>query len=284
MKKVMRFDRTGTMALIVLAGCLVLAGPALGDLSLISTTPADGDTQVDTLMTLIMQFSGPLDTTARENFLTTRNVAQNRFADAEASVLVGSPITEEGASENWQYGFYSTQEETLFGVTRVGETYFTFAMYLGEGDDGPVIQPDRILPEEWIDSDMAADTAEHYVGAQFRNLYGDAEATAFAATFFFTEGKDSQIFPQATQTDTFTAWVFSYTSEAGDDDSHILIDIITGMPIGLPGPGQPTTAHGLGYRYRPGGQSHVCGAFLDASATGLVGFPRGDSHRRSSQR
>jgi len=186
--------------------------------------------------------------TAREIFSAARNIARDQFADAEASVLVGSPITEEGASENWQYGFYSESEDTLIGVTRVGGTYFAFQMYLGEGDDGPVIQGDQILPEEWIDSDMAADTAEYYVGDQFRDLYDDAEATAFAATFYIPEGKDSwpnkrdPLFFCPAQTDTFTAWVFSYTSEAGDDDAHLLIDALTGMPYELPGPGEPTFA------------------------------------------
>ena len=224
---------------------------------------ADGDSLADRVTITAGQDLTGIDVTiglspevtAREIFPSARNVAQSQFADAEASVLVGVPITEEGASENWQFGFYSAQEDTLFGVTRVGGTYFTFDMYLGEGGDGPVIQGDRILPEEWIDSDMAADTAEYYVGKQFRDLYGDAQAGAFAATFHFPEGKvfgmemagpDGRLpWPSRwAQSDTFTAWVFSYESEAGDDDAHLLIDALTGMPYDSPPPGptEPTYA------------------------------------------
>jgi hypothetical protein len=200
----------------------------------------DGDSLADKITLTAGQSLGGVDVTiglspevtARENFSIARNMARSQFPDAEASVLVGSPITAEGASENWQYGFYSESGDTLIGVTRVGETYFAFAMPLGEGDDGPIIQPDQPLPESWINSDMAADTAEYYVGEQFRDLYDDTQATAFAATFYFSEAKQ----------DTFTAWVFSYTSEAGDDDAAILIDVLTGMPITLPEPGVPTPA------------------------------------------
>jgi hypothetical protein len=194
--------------------------------------------------------------TAREIFAAARNVARNRYPDAEASLLVGSPVTEEGASENWQYGFYSAQEETLIAVTRIGGTYFIFPLRLDD-DDGPVFLDDRMLPEDWIDSDAAADTAEHYVGEQFRDQYDDAEVTAFAATFYFPEWKsfgpemvepnravrNDARFPRwSAQPDTFTAWVFSYQSEAGDDDSGILIDALTGMPITQPEPGVPTPA------------------------------------------
>lgn len=211
---------------------------------LIALAPGQSLTGIDLIIGL-----SP-DVTARENFAAAQNVAQTQFADAVSSFLVGSPVAEGGTSENWQYGFYSSIEDSVFAVTRIGETYFTFVMPLG-GDDGPTILADRPLPENWIDSDMAADTAEAYVGSEFRDQYPDAEVTGFAATLTFPDDGSTALvntgtigwpsfFAMAAQ-DTFTVWVFSYRSEATGEEANILLDVETGSPI-FPGPWQLTSA------------------------------------------
>ncbi len=51
--------------LCVLVVCLGFSISAFGQLSLVSSTPADGATGVDTLATFVLVFNAPLDTTAR---------------------------------------------------------------------------------------------------------------------------------------------------------------------------------------------------------------------------
>jgi hypothetical protein len=233
---------------------------------------ADGDSLADKITITAGQSLTGIDVTiglspqvtARENFAAAGQVALSQFADAQPSVMVAAPISEEGTSENWMYGFYSAAGDTLFGVTRVGETFFVFTFPIGDGDDGPSFLYDIELPENWIDSDMAADTAEVYVGEDFRDQYPDAEIVSFAATFAFPEWgglnqtrrepadwsndifpvdePDWLLFQAPVAGDTFQAWVFSYYSEEADEDNGILIDILTGEPIELPGPGEPTAA------------------------------------------
>jgi hypothetical protein len=202
------------------------------------------------------------DVTARETFPGAEDVAQAQFPDAQLSVLVAAPVSQEGTSQNWLYGFYSAMEDSLFGVSQVGETFFLFSFPVG-GDDGPTILADRALPEGWIDSDMAADTAEAYVGREFRDQYPDAEATGFAATLTFPD--DGSMAPANRRTagwpaavssaddlgepsfsamasqDTFAVWVFFYRSQEADEETNILLDVETGSPI-FPGPWQLTSA------------------------------------------
>jgi hypothetical protein len=219
---------------------------------------ADGENFTDIDLTIGIS----PDVTARVTFPSAQDVAQVRYPDAELSVLVTSPISEDGTSQNWLYGFYSALEDTLFGVGRAGAAYFFFTLPM-DGGDGPTVLPDIPLPENWIDSDMAADTAEAYVGSEFRDQYPDVQSMAFAATFFFTDEKilalagawpagwpamaslpdnaDPGFFPATASVDTFTAWVFSYVSELAGEDRNILLDVETGSPI-FPSPGQPTAA------------------------------------------
>jgi len=245
-----------------------------GDIEADMITVAEGQDLTD----IGLSISISPEVTAQENISLALGVAMNHHPDAQPSLVIGSPVTEIGTSENWQIGCYSEMADTLIGVTQVGGVYFTYRLPI-HSDDGPEILYKYTLPDGWIDSDVAADTAEHYIGEQFRAIYNDIEVTAFATTFYFTEGKGSwpeMLWPaglssgrpatgsvevhttnqwavvsvdepelppfRPAQTDTFIAWVFSYQSEAGDDDAAILIDILTGMPIGFPGPGAPTFA------------------------------------------
>ncbi len=200
------------------------------------------------------------DATARETFLGALNAAQAHFPDAQLSVMVTSPVSTEGTSQNWLYGFYSAAEESLFGVGRVGESYFFFTFPM-DGDDGPTTVPEMPLPEDWIDSDMAADTAEAYVGSGFRSTHEDAQANAFAATFIFSDSASvtggqpgwrlgrslaQDAHGDSRQTtasqDTISAWIFFYYSEATGEETGILLDVQTGSPIDGPWPGAPSSA------------------------------------------
>src|SRR3990172_6269960 len=49
----------------ILLGFFAVTNPAFSQLSLVSSTPANGATGVATLVTLTLEFSAPLDTTAR---------------------------------------------------------------------------------------------------------------------------------------------------------------------------------------------------------------------------
>ena len=214
------------------------------------------------LSNIDLTISIPTSITAREKFPTAQNVAQAQFPDAQLSIVSAYPVSPEGESESWMYGFYSSAGDSVFGVGHLGDLFFIFP-FSEDSSDGPDMAYDIPLPTNWIDSDMAADTAEAYVGSDFRAAYPDAESHAFAGTFIFADmpykvlGNRGQsgwspstsfvdelyldFFRRTTAEDTVAAWGFFYYSEDYGMETGILLDAETGSPI-FPGPGQPTSA------------------------------------------
>lgn len=232
---------------------------ANGDNMMDQITIAEGQSLSD--IDLTISLASPI--TAREKFSAAQSVAQAQFPDAQLSTVSAYPVSAEGESESWMYGFYSSAEDSVFGVGHLGDLFFIFS-FSEDSSDGPVMAYDIPLPTNWIDSDMAADTAEAYVGSDFRDAYPDAESHAFAATFIFADmpykilGNRGQscwspstssaadlhldFFHRTIAEDTVAAWAYIYYSEDYDMETAILLDAETGMPIVIPGPGQPTSA------------------------------------------
>ncbi len=65
MAKWIRSFGRSILGFCVIIGWLGLANPASAQLSLVSSTPANAATNVDTMATFVLTFSAPLDTTAR---------------------------------------------------------------------------------------------------------------------------------------------------------------------------------------------------------------------------
>jgi len=232
---------------------------------------ADGDSladkitlkEGDSLTDIDVAIEIPPAVTAREESPRALAIAQNKFPDAQLSLVSTDPISAEGESQSWMYGFYSAMEDTLFSVGHMGGVFFIFSFPQDSGD-GAFLAGDVPLPENWIDSDMAADSAEAYGGGDFRAMYEDADASAFALTFIVTGIKgvvwqvreQGDLWPRSplsedwglhflneiASEDTIAAWVFSYYSEEAGRDTSIALDVETGSPLEGPGPMPSTSA------------------------------------------
>ncbi|MDZ7310398.1 MAG: T9SS type A sorting domain-containing protein, partial [candidate division KSB1 bacterium] len=198
--------------------------------------------------------------TARQRYSEAQMVAQNWSSDAHA-VLVGAPeILVSGESGFWVYVFYSRVRSGYLGILASSAFLAPFAW-----QDEP---PDTTgLPNNWIDSNVAADSAEAHGGSNFRMIHADAAATAFLGNFDFGDqalaahthtppvpkfgllrqphrlAKDLAFsFQKATRPQSARPlWVFQYRSEATGDFLMVFLDAITGEFIEPPGP-RPTTA------------------------------------------
>jgi hypothetical protein len=214
----------------------------------------------------------PPEVTAREKFTTAEDIAQTFYPDAMLSVIGSDPTSPAGKAQSWLYGFYSTIGDTLLGVGHLGDLFFTFPFPQnggdGNGNDGPVQAVYIPLPENWIDSDVAADSAEANGGSDFRNMYLDAQINAFASTFILSDMAEMPLeirnqhtfelmLPDITQhakshitfyktmaaSDTLFLWIFFYFSEEAGEMAQVILDAETGSPVEGPGPaGEPTSA------------------------------------------
>jgi hypothetical protein len=222
-------------------------------------TLAEGDSLTD----IDVAIEVPPVVTARERFPRAQDIAQTQFTDAQLGLINTDPISAQGESQSWLYGFYSAMEDTAFSVGHLGGMFFLFSFPQDSGD-GAVLAADIPLSENWVDSDVAADSAEAYVGADFRAMYQDAEASAFAGTFVISGmksvvgaiGEQNGPSPRAPWSqdwhldgmntialeDTIMAWVFSYYSDSAGRDTSIALDVETGSPIEGPGPAPSTSA------------------------------------------
>ncbi|MCI0495995.1 Ig-like domain-containing protein, partial [candidate division KSB1 bacterium] len=111
-------------------------------------------------------------TTARFGMDAVMDSANNWSADAELIQLRGMDLNENGNALVWQYVFYSPALEEYRSWVTVG-----FIIMPLEIEDE--IEESIPLPENWIDSDVAADTAEFYGGKAFREQHPQINITAF---------------------------------------------------------------------------------------------------------
>ncbi|MFQ5824974.1 MAG: T9SS type A sorting domain-containing protein [bacterium] len=206
----------------------------------------------------------PVAITARQNFPTAQTIAQTQAADVLLSAIVGGGISSEGQSPSWNYLFYSANQDTIFSVAGLANLFFVSPIMITDGEGPDLKIP---LPKNWIDSDVAADSAEANGGSDFRNMYPDAEVNAFAGVLILPEMGGTILAKRAQTTlrtvwsptvqleqvkrfdllsqnmvseDSLALWVFFYFSEVASQFMQILLDVETGAPIA--GPGAPTTA------------------------------------------
>ncbi len=212
-------------------------------------------------------------TTARENLPAAVTIAQSQVADAVLTALQGFEISAEGKSAFWGYSFYTGTEDTVHSVLSLGDLFYwtPFGFFdedSGDGDSGFIMN--MPLPVNWIDSDVAADSANANGGGEFLTENPDAEIFGFAGwvTFpgmggvtlaksnqnRFTSAWSSQVqtekrngFDQFGKKmapgDTVAVWMIGYFSQMSQEFVQILLDIETGEFIdsGL-GPFFPTAA------------------------------------------
>ncbi|MFQ5605847.1 MAG: T9SS type A sorting domain-containing protein [bacterium] len=236
---------------------------ANNDLLLDVLTISEGETRTGVDMTV--SISAP--TKARQNFTAAENLIRASYPDAWLTGVSGDGISLAGESRGWSYIFYSASQDTIAMVSKLGNVFFVVPIPADSSDDGPgLILP---LPENWIDSDVAVDSAEANGGSDFRDQYPDAELSAFAGVFVmpqnggtiltnhFDRPRLARILPremfekqlpdhylyQMAEDDTLKAWVLFYFSELAQTEHMVLLDVETGQPVGGPGPvAEPSTA------------------------------------------
>ncbi len=206
----------------------------------------------------------PVAVTARQNFPTVQTIAQTQFSDAILSALFGNALLPTGRTPVWIYIFYSTIQDSVFGLTQLGNLYFFIPDVFSDPEGPDLTLP---LPDDWIDSDVASDSAEFYGGSAFRQAYPDAESNAallnaplgssFARVgvtahsdpshkpkhsglpsivksneirFFISAGADTPV------------WFFAYDSPLAEEFINIVLDARTGSPVQPPGPANATSA------------------------------------------
>jgi hypothetical protein len=152
-----------------------------------------------------------------------------------------SNVTPAGDGYVWIYYFYSPGLDEYYPVGASSIILWEWVM-LDEEEE----LPDTIaLPLDWVDSGVAADTAETHGGGQFRVDHPDAEVVAVLrhVDFFGDNGKEiagSKL--QRFQKEQDAVWVFIYQSEETGEEAFIPIDARTGEFIEIWQP-TPTTVH-----------------------------------------
>jgi len=133
----------------------------------IEVTEGDSISAIDISLTRIT--SG----TARQNYEAVKDEALVWAADAVLIGITGPYIDEHGATYIWGYTFYSAALDEARDWMALGPVIIP-------GDTFSIPPSNTIaLPENWIDSDMASDSAEFYGGQQFREENENVVVMAF---------------------------------------------------------------------------------------------------------
>ncbi len=205
--------------------------------------------------------------TAGENSLTSETIVKTQAADAELTAIVGGDLSPngDGLAQFWSYLYYSASEDSLFSIVYLGDLFFLTPFVFGDdgdsGDGGPQPIISIPLPDNWIDSDLSADSAWANGGAEFVSSNPDPEISAFLFNLPFidqeminnplllennSQYKDPNYLNHfkkvSADTDTVAIWIFSFFSDSTGQFFGIGIDALTGAPIELgPVPVFPTT-------------------------------------------
>lgn len=169
----------------------------------------------------------PAETTARFNLDITNQAAQSWASDTEL-VMVGthqSNLTPTGDAMMWFFIYHSASQDSE-------QVFFASnGMFLGQG---PIWDPPSkiALPVNWIDSDVAIDTAEAHGGSQYRA--GNQDVTV-------SGGVSRSVFPGKPD---LAVWEFQYTSSAANR-LRIYIDAVTGEYIQPTQPAETTARFNL---------------------------------------
>ena len=115
--------------------------------------------------------------TARQRYPTLQTASQNWSADARLVALGADGISVAGKAGFWMYSFYSPSRAEY--ASYLASSSF-LAFFPAQDEDMP---DTTALPEDWIDSDVAVDSAEVHGGSQFRATYADAEIFGWLANW-----------------------------------------------------------------------------------------------------
>ncbi len=187
--------------------------------------------------------------------------AQSLMPAVDLSMIFSDALSDAGTSAFWIYGcFAGTPQQGLLIVASDISMYQAPLDELfgdddgdngdGNGDDGPPILFDP-LPEGWLDSDVAFDSALVYDGQDFLDNFPGAQIFAQLFTLDLGQMQPERLakinidpaWPATQSTDVRTLWIFDFEYEEEDEYLTVVIDALTGefVPIGPP-PQEPTLA------------------------------------------
>jgi hypothetical protein len=151
---------------------------------LLAVYDPNGDGVVDSLVVgeganvtgVDMTLSAVTPLTARQRYDAAAALVGEWSADAHLVWVAAADLSPSGTSPLWLYLFFSRQEQKLHGIMA---SSFFLAPFSWE-EEAPDI---TALPENWVDSDVAAASAEANGGEAFRQAVPDAHITAFLSHF-----------------------------------------------------------------------------------------------------
>ncbi|MBN2354993.1 PepSY domain-containing protein [candidate division KSB1 bacterium] len=186
---------------------------------------------------------------ARQRYAEIEARAKVWNPDAGLQVIIPTEMREDGRAGFWIYQFFSPAYKTYFSYVAIDKILAPFG-------GGPILgdEDTPFLPDNWLDSDVIADSAEANGGADFRLNHADAFILAGLGTFDISEQffhPDDRVanthlglkaFRQNAAdmhglrkyialNDTVTAWDIMYQSEEDHTAIEFIIDAVTGKLI-----------------------------------------------------
>ncbi|NOZ60441.1 MAG: T9SS type A sorting domain-containing protein [Calditrichaeota bacterium] len=229
-----------------------------------------------------MELRLPETTTARQNIELAETFATTMFPDAFLAAVGAQGFQTDGSAILWMYFYMSPSEQK--GISFIATSVISV---WGVEEDLP---PDAVaLPDGWIDSDVAADTANAHGGLDFVNSHAVTEI--MAQLFWIDLGKTGALsedapirtkkifgqkltFPRqnSISAEARAVWLIDYWDQGTDDDLVILIDALSGefIPINPP-TGPPTTA-----RFNLDAAKQAAQNWASDAQLGMVGQHQGD--------
>ncbi|MBN1180849.1 MAG: T9SS type A sorting domain-containing protein, partial [Bacteroidales bacterium] len=221
--------------------------------------------------------------TARELVPDAQDLARETFPDAMLSAVYGPDVNPDGTAKMWIYRFFSESLDTL--TTIIGSSvflidmgsdededdyyydyyyyYYYYGGYNDYDDDDPFLD-DLPLPDNWIDSDVAIDSAKTNGGQAFLDQFPESEINVVLISFIWEPGEMPRVYMRGgnknnrkilkkllprgvlnnttQETDTLAIWIVDFYEIEGANEEFIIIDAITGKPVQLFPEGNPTTA------------------------------------------
>ncbi|MBC7188390.1 MAG: T9SS type A sorting domain-containing protein [Calditrichaeota bacterium] len=110
--------------------------------------------------------------TARQRYAATAALVRGWSADADLVWLAAPDLSPSGTAPLWLYLFFSRREQRLYGI--MASSFFLAPFHWDEE-----VPDTTALPDNWVDSDVAADSAEAHAGEAFRQANPDAHLSAF---------------------------------------------------------------------------------------------------------
>lgn len=169
------------------------------------------------------------------------NIAKTVQNDAQLVALAAANLSTAGQSTFWNFVFYSAALKRNFSFA--GSDAIVFPFFDSEDNADTLAAP---LPTNWIDSEVALDTAQARVGRDFLQKYPNAEINGFAGEFEFGGGANPEPAPKfhfglwprvqarslhKARAQQQTAWLISYFDAASDRNAFIALDVQTGKTL-----------------------------------------------------